>query len=208
MSSFTNRQRLVLTGLILCLAGALVAYACRRYLHNVLFGPFSIDGASLLSLKDPDEGLEYFVTVAGDETALLFPRAYTGGQEPYSMYGLLRVGSKWLLVRVPSGKERLQITGTLERLSEFERDHVLGARTKGTAGRKAFLPLRLDACRYFRTVGWLLAVLPIAGLVLVGGTLMVFGIRSRKGTTCSNSEPMGRAWEASTGPACAVNLRS
>jgi hypothetical protein len=192
IASRTQRRLLLLTGLALWLAAAFAAYQCRRYLYNVLLGPFPIDRTAVLSLADADSRLEYFVTVEGDEVQLLFPRAYTGGEEPYSMYGLLRVGEKWLLLRVPNGKEGCKMTGTLESLSAFERDHILAPRAKNADEPRVFLPFRLEATRYFRTVGWLLAVVPISGLVVLGAWLM----RSAWIRRASTEPPRAVHWPA------------
>jgi hypothetical protein len=168
-----GRRRRLLAGLALLAAAGLLAFLCRRYLYNVLLGPFPIDRATLVALADADDRLEYFVTVQGDAVEVLFPRAYTAGSEPYSKYALLQVGDRWVLLRVPTGQEGTSQTGTLEGLSAFEREHVLGPRAHGTAGPRTFLPFRLEATRYFRVVGWLLAVLPVAGLTALGGGLVM-----------------------------------
>ena len=170
-------RRLLLAAILVWLVAGLAAYLGRRYLYNVLLGPFPVSPADLAALADPDERLEYFVTVDGDEVKLLFPRAYAGGREPYSMYGLVRVGPKWLMLRVPAGEEGPRLTGTLEGLSDFERRHVLRPARQGPGGPRDFLPFRLEAARYFRTVGWLTAVLPLAALVVLAVVLTVRAVR-------------------------------
>jgi hypothetical protein len=176
-STFGRSRRLLLAALLLWLVVGSAAYGSRRYLCNVLFGPFPIGRADLLTLADPNQRWEYFVTVDGDEVELLFPRAYTGGKEPYSLYGLMRVGEKWLLLRLPAGGKGRRLTGSLEGLSAFERDHVLGPRRQTPAGTRDFLPCRLEATRYFRTVGWLIGVLPLAALTALASGLTGRAIR-------------------------------
>jgi hypothetical protein len=167
-------RRLLLAALLLWLAAGAGAYLGRRYLYNVLLGPFPMTRADLLAVADADELPEYFVTVDGDAVEVLFARAYTGGEKPYSMYALLRLGRRWLLLRVPDGLDGRRVTGTLEPLSEFEREHVLGPRSGG----RDFLPCRLEATRYFRTVGWLTAVLPLAALAALAAGLTARARRS------------------------------
>jgi len=173
LGAWRAHRRRILTGLALWLVAALAAYLGRRYLYNVLLGPFPLGRADALTLANPDQRLEYFVTVEGDQTELLFPRAYSAGQEPYSMYGLLSFGHKGMLLRVPSSHSGTSVTGTLEQLSGFERDHVLASRARSLTGPREFLPFRLEGTRYFRTIGWMLAVVPIAALVVLGAFLML-----------------------------------
>jgi hypothetical protein len=171
--STSNRgRRLLAAALLLWLAAGLAAYLGRRYLYNVLLGPFPVARADLLALADPGGRTEYFVSVDGDDVELLFPRAYTGGKEPYSMYGLLRVGEKWLLLRVPAAHKGRRLTGTLEGLSDYERQDIV------TRQHRACLPFRLEATRYFRTVGWLTAVLPLGALMLLAAALTVGSVRA------------------------------
>jgi hypothetical protein len=167
-----RQRRRLLAGLTLMAVAVVIAFLCRRYLYNVLLGPFPVDRAALRTLTDADDRLEYFVSVEGDEVEVLFPRAYTAGKEPYSMYALLKVGGPWLLLRVPTGQEGRRQTGTLEGLSAFEQEHVLAPRTEGPAGPRTFLPFRLEATRYFRVVGWLIAVVPLAVLAGAGAGLV------------------------------------
>jgi hypothetical protein len=174
MHNRSSGRRLRAVALLLWLAVGLLAFLSHRYLYNVLFGPFPISRAELLSLNDLKERAEYFVTVTGDDVELLFPRAYTGGQRPYSMYGLLRLGQRRLLVRLPADHEGLSVTGTLENLSAYERQHVL-------AGRGPCLPFRLEASRYFRTVGWLLGVLPLAALAVGAVSCLAASFRCTPG---------------------------
>jgi hypothetical protein len=169
IADIARGRRLLVAALLLWLLVGLLAYASRRYLYNVLFGPFPISRAELLSLDDSDSRAEYYVTVAGDDVDLLFPRAYSSGRKPYSMYGLLRLDQRRLLVRLPAGQKGLSLSGTLEHLSAYERQNVL-------AGRGACLPFRLEATRYFRTIGWLLGVLPLAALAALAAVLTWRGV--------------------------------
>jgi hypothetical protein len=169
--------RVLLTGLALGLLAALGVALCARYLYNVLLGPFPIDRQNLLVLADPDSRHECFVTIEGEQVELLFPRSYTGGEEPYSWYALLQVGEKWLVLRLPAGHQGRRVMGTLENLSAFEEEHVLAPRRRGPAGGRDFLPYRLDAVRPFRAVGWLLAVLPLGALAAVSLGLMIAAAR-------------------------------
>jgi hypothetical protein len=168
-----GNRRLFVAGLCLGLLAALGVWRGSRYLTNVLFGPFAVRQQDLLTLTDPDVQAHYFVTVEGDEVETLFPRAYAAGREPYSMYALLRVGDKWLLLWAPHGQASRRWTGSLEALSEFERRHVLGPRQTGPGGPREFLPYRLNATRPFRAAGWLLAVLPLGGLVMLSAGLLL-----------------------------------
>src|SRR5947209_2020363 len=109
----SNRRQLF-AGLALCLGVAALVFLARRYLYNVLLGPFPIDPATLAALDRPDERLEYFVTVRKGEVEVLFPRSYTGGQEPYSVYALLPAADKKLLLRLATGHQGQHVSGTLE----------------------------------------------------------------------------------------------
>lgn len=172
MHTRTPGRRLLIGALALWLMTAGLVLASRRYLVNVLLGPFPLGRQELLSLADVDRRAEYYVSIEGDRLELLFPRAYTAGSKPYAMYAILNVGPRQLLLRVPGEQQGVRWTGTLEGLSAFERDHIM-------AGRPASLPFRLEATRYFRTVGWLLGVGPIGILVAAALLLTVSGVRRR-----------------------------
>jgi hypothetical protein len=168
-----NRQLLAL-GLALWLAAAAGAVVARRYLYNVLFGPFPLDEAALAQITDPEERWQYFVTIPAAGAERFVARGYTvGNQQPYSTYAFLPAAGQRLLLRVPTDAAGPNLTGPLERLSDFERDHLLTPlqRTDSPLG-KQFLPFRLDATSYFRAVGYYLAVLPLSFLAVLGTWLV------------------------------------
>jgi hypothetical protein len=169
----SNRKLLAL-GLALWLGAAAGAVAARRYLYNVLFGPFPLDGAALSRITDPEERWQYYVTVPAEGMERFVARGYTGGnRQPYATYAFLPATGQRLLLRVATDAAGPNLTGPLERLSDFERDHLLAPlqRTDSPLGNK-FLPFRMDATTYFRTVGYYLAVLPLSFLAVLGAWLV------------------------------------
>ena len=176
----SNRQLLAL-GLAVWLGAATGAVAARRYLYNVLFGPFPLDGAALARITDPEERWQYFVTVPAAGVERFVARGYTvGNRQPYATYAFLPAAGQRLLLRVATDDAGPTLTGPLERLSAFERDHLLTPlrRTDSPLG-KNFLPYRLDATSYFRAVGYYLAVLPLSFLAVLGTWLVGLAVLRR-----------------------------
>jgi hypothetical protein len=187
----TNR-RLLLAGLALGLITATLTFCARRYLYNVVFGPFPLDATALAEVSDPGERWEYFVTVRAAGVRPFVARGYTGGRPtPYSTYAFLPGAGQELLLRVPAGQAGPELTGPLERLSDFERDQLLEPlRRAGSPDGRRFLAYRLDATRYFRFVGYYRAVLPLALLAGVScGFILLAAVR----TWNPNRHPLARA---------------
>jgi hypothetical protein len=172
-----DRRRLVI-GLCLLAAAALLGFLTRRYLYNVLLGPFPIDPAVLSRCTEPDARSEYFVTFTAADVQRLCPYSYTGGQKPYAFYARARVAGRPLLVRMPADHEGEEFTGTLEKLSAYERQAIMAPlEPAGSGVSTRFLPFRLNANSYFRVVGYHTVVLPVGMLLIAAGWNLGQGVR-------------------------------
>ncbi|MBI1916856.1 MAG: hypothetical protein HYS12_19285 [Planctomycetes bacterium] len=157
-------------GLVCWMLGLLIVLLTRRYLHNVLFGPFPIDSRTLLEMRDPDERFEYFVTVRGDRVNRTgFARSSAGSNEPFSEYVYLSILDKNLLLHRSTGHQGSEHSGTLQQPSAYERNTIRPKlETEVPALRGKWLPFTMDATSRFRFGGYLLVVAPLSLLGVTG----------------------------------------
>ena len=124
-----------------------------RYLYNFFHGPFPIDRAAVLALRDADSRRQYFVTLRGDD---IFQ---TGRQEVTTEYFItthspilaLSLGDQLILVKVPEDTATTTFSGALTSIPSTMNEGVLQPMyEKHPELRGRFLPVMLDATSFRR----------------------------------------------------------
>ena len=149
---------------------ALLFWAERGYFYNFSHGPFRMDRATLLSLRNPDGRRESFVTILGDETQ------ETGFEESSTDYFItthhpilaLSVGDRLLLVKASKDTTATKFSGEVTSIPDDLQTKVIAALEKKNPEIKGlFLPVMLDATNY-RLNGYLgIAAGAVFGLALL-----------------------------------------
>lgn len=121
----------------------------RERFHALVAGPSTLLLGKTTALTDLGELGNRYVKVEGGETRTLFARTHTLGKQPYSTYTLLQHEGQLLLVCLPGDHEGNAITGVLQPLSRFEKDHILPNLKERHPG-KTIMPYRLNAATPYR----------------------------------------------------------
>ena len=160
-------HNLLFANLVL-LAGVLVVVLLNgRYLYNYAYGPFSMDREALLSLKDPDALLNYWVTVQADRVTdtgvdafhVLSSRNSTT-RLLIGRYMMANFGSLALLVKAPTGYTGTSFTGALQLVAHDEEADKINNLLNNVLNRDEVLPFMLDATD-FRAGGTIWVILGI-----------------------------------------------
>ena len=124
-----------------------------RYLYNFFHGPFPIDRAAVLSMRDADSRRQYFVTLWGDEIV------DTGCEEVTTEYFItthspilaLRLGDRLLLVKASDRASVTTFSGALSAIpADMNAGVVQPIYQKHPELNGRFLPLMLDATSFRR----------------------------------------------------------
>jgi len=158
----------------LILVGLAVAlYFSSRYYYNFFLGPFSVEAKEWANIGNPDERLEYYVVINGNEiaeTGIIHKKDRTRrgrkiGEEVVSRDLLFTLADDTAVVVEyhPRDAAKNQATGTLEDLPRSDNYHRIAQEKFGKPIRVA--PVRVDATG-FRLRGWIgLAIMIPLGLL-------------------------------------------
>jgi hypothetical protein len=142
--------RLILISLTFLLVVVIGLVASRRFIYNLVKGPFPISQADILTLTDPSTRWQYYVTVTGDDKAdtgyTYVSTSDSGGETTEAYYHALLIYDRLLLIKAKSTAISNQMTGALVKLTSIERDQVIAPLEMEIPQIKgAFLPMMLDA---------------------------------------------------------------
>ncbi len=170
----------------------LMAFVLSRYYYNFLKGPFTIDQNELLSIKKPEDRLEYYLAVQGDtalDTGYQYVATSDNGTESVEKYYYaLPIQDRLLLVRTAQANLLDHYTGSLISMPEQEMTEVIGALEVEYPGLEGvFLPALLDT-KDFRENGYLGIGAAILTLILCA----VLGITVLRRTLDPLSHPIMR----------------
>ena len=160
----------VLVGIGGLLYIALCFWAARGYFYNFSHGPFRMDRATLLSLRNPESRRESFVTILVDETQ------QTGFEESSTDYFItthhpilaVSVGDRLLLVKASKDTTATEFAGEVTSIPDDVQNKVIAPlEQKNPKIKGLFLPVMLDATSY-RLNGYLgIAAGAVFGLALL-----------------------------------------
>lgn len=161
-----------------------------RYIYNAAFGPFTINSEDIKFGKNQTSSLHYYVRVDAEEAfdtgGQYVERQKSGVETVVYKYYALRFGDKLLLAKVEPGAKiadgatNVTLSGSMEPLSDSERDKILGPIFKEQPElRSDFLPYMLDTRSSFRTPAYIGIGIGLLMLLVAGGftlsVVKVFG---------------------------------
>jgi hypothetical protein len=162
----SNRSLLFINTLLLIGLSAF-ALLSSRYLYNFFFGPFPGDGKLLLAQKDPQDGLQYFITIDSEHAistgqTKIEQRTRHGRVESESVvaeYYLVPIENQFLMVEGPPGllpapgkAGHAVFTGTLTANPDHVALSTVSDVQKVLKGRITMLPFILQT-NNFRVIG-------------------------------------------------------
>jgi len=163
----SNLGSLVLSAIGILIILALAA-SLSRYFFNFFKGPFAINQDELVSLEKPEDELNYYYTVQGEEaldTGFQYVITHDNGSESVEHYYFaLPVLDRLLLVRTSAPDLLDTYTGTLMTIPNLEQANVITEivnETPGLAG--VFLPVMLDTGNF-----------KLNGYFILGGAVIAF----------------------------------
>ncbi len=168
-----NQLFLSLAGIAIVLIGLVLS---GRYLVNMVFGPFQMDKADLLALKDANL-LKYYVTVEGDDHATTgysyVSTSDSGKENTEAYYNVLLVNDRLLLVKSGVSEIQNRMTGALVNNStEINTKVINELEAEMPQIKGAFLPFMLDTTNFY-TAGYIgLAIGGVLGLVALFGFVL------------------------------------
>lgn len=130
---------------------ALCFWAARGYFYNFFHGPFRMDRTTLLSLRNPENRRESFVTILVDETQ------ETGFEESNTDYFItthhpilaVSVGDRLLLVKASKDTTAIKFSGEVTSIPDDVQNKVIAPlEQKNPKIKGLFLPVMLDATSY------------------------------------------------------------
>lgn len=156
-----QRSNLLLLVLaVLGVIGVLVIAALNaRYLYNFVKGPFPISQSEVLQLSAPQDRLQYFVTVNGEDvldTGYQYVTTLENGTERVDQYYLaMRLGERWMLIRSTNGELVNQYTGALITMPADEQTEIISnLESEIPALKGVFLPVLLDVNDFRKDGYW------------------------------------------------------
>lgn len=171
-------RNLIITCVLLLSLTVLLLFASQRYLINVVKGPLIMTADEVVNIKDPDDLDRYYITVTGTEIYDTGLQYVTETVDKYtkevketevdSDYVMLSINDKFLIAKVPHGKNSLTLTGQLVHMPDDVRRELLsGAMEEGLTEsdfNDLVLPLMLED-NDFSTLGYF--VLVVCALILL-----------------------------------------
>ena len=162
----TNRTLLAVNGGIVIVLCAL-ALLNGRYLFNFILGPFPTDRKTLVSIADPNQTFDYYVTIDGKVIPPAIGREveqrinkHTKKVESETVkaeYAVASISNRLLVIKFPGRADasQQQFTGTLVPMpGDMWAKLTQGPENKKHGMDEVFLPYMLDATG-FRTPGWI-----------------------------------------------------
>jgi hypothetical protein len=156
---------LLLCSLIAALVIGIIAASQGRFFYNAIIGPFPLSSAEAASISKPDERQKYYVTIQGDDvidTGYYYSSEDNGVKTTEAVYWALLLGDHLMLVKARDGQPHATLTGTLQPVSDEERQQVIIAIGKDVPDLKPFTPVMLQVSD-LRNNGLMAAGLAVLG---------------------------------------------